>query len=38
VDHCLLADKKCPLGLDNFLAQLADNHDTAAYLLGQRDA
>lgn len=33
----LLSDKKCPLGLDNFLAQLADNHDKAAYLLGRRN-
>lgn len=24
------------LGLDNFMAQLADNHETALYLLGQR--
>ena len=33
----LAAAKKLPLGLDNFLAQLADEHDTPLYLLGQRN-
>ena len=28
--------KDLSIGLDNFLAQLADDHETALYLLGQR--
>jgi len=34
--EALVKKKELQPGMDNFLAQLADNHDKALYLLGQR--
>lgn len=41
IQHCITVarqklGKEMGLGLDNFLAQLADDHETPLYLLGQR--
>lgn len=41
IQHCITVARKelgknLSIGLDNFLAQLADDHETALYLLGQR--